>query len=470
MSRLNLYTWMIGKLMSSKILTLYFICAVTIGSLVSANEKSTLAGAMVGAYSTSGLLDQNRAVLRAADEDVATAASSLAPVISWASTVSHNDRNLTNSFDTSATVSLLADFTVYDGGRRTLGLEAAKYAVFATRASLVSIEQNILFEAVKAYMAIVRETENVSLRKGNLSVISEELRAANDRFEVGEITKTDVALAEARLAASNSTLAFATGTYEQARANYRAAVGEEPKGSLEYPTTMPKVPDSLQKAIAIALEEHPSINELKHLVKVTEINSKIADLSTGFTVSLGSSVSLDEEGESSGELSIRASGPIFSGGKLYSSSRKSIALNEQTLARLYSAKISIEQNVRSAFSLLQVAKAAKKSAEEQIRATEVALKGVKEEAGLGARTTLDVLNAEQELLDARVQLISTTVDEHLSVYRLLLQMGRLTVDYLNLPVQKYDVEKYYELVKDSPASKSQDGRKLDKLLQQLNKN
>ena len=96
------------------ILTVYFMCAVTIGSLVSANEKSTLIGAMVSAYSTSGLLEQNRAVLRAADEDVALAASSLAPIISWASTVSHNDRNLTNSFDTSATVSLLADFTVYD--------------------------------------------------------------------------------------------------------------------------------------------------------------------------------------------------------------------------------------------------------------------------------------------------------------------------------------------------------------------
>ena len=123
----------------------------------------------------------------------------------------------------------------------------------------------------------------------------------------------------------------------------------------------------------------------------------------------------------------------------------------------------------SAFSLLQVAKAAKQSAEEQIRATEVALKGVKEEAGLGARTTLDVLNAEQELLDARVQLISATVDEHLSVYRLLLQMGRLNVDYLNLPVQKYDVETYYELVKDSPTSKSENGRRLDQLLKQLNK-
>ena len=153
---------------------------------------------------------------------------------------------------------------------------------------------------------------------------------------------------------------------------------------------MPKIPDSLQRANCNCFGRASLNKRIKHLVKMTEINSKIADLSTGFTVSLGSSVSLDEEGESSGELSIKASGPIFSGGKLYSSSRKAIASNEQTLARLYSAKISIEQNVSSAFSLLQVAKAAKKSAEEQIRATEVALKGVKEEAGLGARTTLDV--------------------------------------------------------------------------------
>ncbi len=455
--------------MYTKILSFCFICAVSIGSLVSANEKSTLVGAMVNAYTTSGLLDQNRAVLRAADEDVAAAASLLAPVISWASSVSHTDRNVTNSFDTSASISLLADYTLFDGGQRALGLEASKFAVFATRSSLVNIEQNVLYEAVKSYLEVIRETENVSLREGNLAVINEELRAANDRFEVGEITKTDVALAEARLAAATSSLAFAKGTFEQAKANYKSAIGDVPH-SLDYPSAKPQVPTSLEDAISIALREHPSIKELKNLVKVTELNSKIADLSTSMKISLGSSISIDDDGESTGELSIRASGPIFSGGKLDSSSRKQIALNDQTLARLYSVKISIEQNVSSAFSLLQVAKAAKQSAEEQIRATEVALKGVKEEAVLGARTTLDVLNAEQELLDARVQLISATVDEHLSVYRLLLQMGRLNVDYLNLPVQKYDVEKYYALVKDSPTSKSENGRMLDQLLRQLTKN
>ena len=432
---------------------------------VSANAKDTLTGAMVSAYNTSGLLEQNRAVLRAADEDVATAASQLAPVVSWASSVSHSGSG-SSSFDTSANASLSASYTVYDGGKNDLGLEAAKFSVLATRSKLVNVEQNVLFGAVTAYLGVIRETENVALRENNLSVIREELRAANDRFEVGEITKTDVALAEARLAASNSALAVAKGSYEKAVASYISAIGEKPN-TPEYPNFVPEVPSSLESAITIALTEHPSIGEIKNLVKVSEINSKIADLATGFTISLGSSVSLDEEGETSGNLSVTASGPIFSGGKLYSSSRKKIALKEQVLARLYSSKISIEQNVTNAFSSLQVAQAAKLAAEEQIRATEVALKGVKEEAILGARTTLDVLNAEKDLLDARMQLISAKVDENLSLYRLLLQIGRLTVDYLGLPIVQYDVEKYYDLVKNSPASNSKSGRKLDTILKSL---
>ena len=441
-----------------------FICVITTSSL-SANAKDTLTGAMVSAYNTSGLLEQNRAVLRAADEDVATAASQLAPVVSWASSVS-NSGSESSSYDTSGSVSISADYTIYDGGKSSLGLEAAKFSVLATRSKLVGIEQNVLFEAVTAYLGVIRETENVSLRENNLSVIREELRAANDRFEVGEITKTDVALAEARLAASNSALAVAKGSYEKAVASYVSAIGEKP-GSLEYPNFIPEVPNSLESAIAIALTEHPSIDELKNLIKVSEINSKIADLSTGFTISLESSVSLDEEGETSGSLSISASGPIFSGGKLYSSSRKKIALQEQVLARLYSSKISIEQNVTNAFSSLQVAQAAKSAAEEQIRATEVALKGVKEEAILGARTTLDVLNAEKDLLDARMQLISAKVDQNLSLYQLLLQIGRLTADYLSLPVLQYDVKKYYDLVKSSPASKTKSGRELETILKSL---
>ncbi len=276
-------------------------------------------------------------------------------------------------------------------------------------------------------------------------------------------------MAEARLAASNSALAVAKGSYEKAVASYISSIGAKPN-SLEYPNFVPEVPNSLESAIAIALTEHPSIDELKNLIKVSEINSKIADLSTGFTISLESSVSLDEEGETSGSFGVKASGPIFSGGKLYSSSRKKIALKEQALARLYSSKISIEQNVTNAFSSLQVAQAAKSAADEQIRATEVALKGVKEEAILGARTTLDVLNAEKDLLDARVQLISAKVDENLSLYRLLLQIGRLTADYLSLPVRQYDVKKYYDLVKNSPASKTKSGRELDNILKSLTKN
>ena len=194
--------------MNLRILILIFV--LTSNFSFSAHAKATLTGAMVSAYNTSGLLEQNRAVLRAADEDVATAASQLAPVVSWASSASHSGSDF-SSFDTSGSISLEADYTLYDGGKSNLGLEAAKFSVLATRSKLVSIEQNVLFEAVTAYLGVIRETENVALRENNLSVISEELRAANDRFEVGEITKTDVALAEARLAASNSALAVAKG-------------------------------------------------------------------------------------------------------------------------------------------------------------------------------------------------------------------------------------------------------------------
>ena len=216
------------KIDELRILILIFV--ITSNFAFSANARDTITGAMVSAYNTSGLLEQNRAVLRAADEDVATAVSQLAPVVSWASSVSHSGSE-SSSYDTSGSVSLSANYTVYDGGKSNLGLEAAKFSVLATRSKLVSIEQNILFEAVTAYLGVIRVSENVSLRENYLSVIKEELRAANDRFEVGEITKTDVALAEARLAASNSALAVAKGSYEKAVASYVSAIGEKP-GSL----------------------------------------------------------------------------------------------------------------------------------------------------------------------------------------------------------------------------------------------
>ncbi|MAC72588.1 MAG: transporter, partial [Marinovum sp.] len=217
-------------------------------------KAETLRQAMSAAYNNSGLLDQNRALLRAADEDVAQAAAALRPVANWSASV-RDQRGWTQSASTgntrlfnnspSANLAISAELTLFDGGQNKTALAAAKEAVLATRQSLISVEQQILFAAVDAYMKLRRELETVGLRENNLLVIQEELRAAQDRFDVGEITKTDVAVAEARLAASTSALAAARGSYIQAQEAYQQAIGA-PAGELAEPTSTPKLPDTVE--------------------------------------------------------------------------------------------------------------------------------------------------------------------------------------------------------------------------------
>ena len=214
----------------------------------------TLAGALSNAYINSGLLDQNRAVLRAADEDVAQAIASLRPVLSWSGEVTRQygssrnqglagDWNWTASTSNDVTASLIASWTIYQGGSRVKQFYAAREAVLATRASLVSVEQQVLYDAVSAFMEVSRAMEIVQLRQNNVRVIGEEVRAARDRFEVGEVTRTDVAAAEAALAEARSNLAAAQGQLEINREIYKAAIGNFPDG-IVTPAGLPGLPDS----------------------------------------------------------------------------------------------------------------------------------------------------------------------------------------------------------------------------------
>ena len=219
-----------------------FVAAVflTIPQFLNAD---TLREAMVKAYNSSGLLEQNRALLRAADEDVAVAASAMRGVLGWTSNITSRKTQAlsdaggfggqkTDTVANTASVGLTASITLYDGGRNKYALEAAKEAVLSTRQTLVGVEQQVLLSTVSTYMEVLRSRKTVTLRQNNLRVIKEELRAARDRFEVGEVTKTDVALAEARLAASVSALAVAEGERAQAEESYKQTVGSLPKGSL----------------------------------------------------------------------------------------------------------------------------------------------------------------------------------------------------------------------------------------------
>lgn len=444
-------------------------------------KAETLRQAMSSAYNNSGLLEQNRALLRAADEDVAQAAAALRPIINWSASV-QDQRGWTNNSSTSnetvfaastsGNVAISAELTLFDGGQNKMALAAAKEAVLATRQSLVAVEQQVLLAAVDAYMKLRRELDTVGLRENNLAVIQEELRAAQDRFDVGEITKTDVAVAEARLAASTSALAAARGSYVQAQETYRQVVGA-PAGALEEPSTTPDIPRSVKAVKRAAVQSHPDMRRIQHEIKQAELNVDRAKASTGASVKLSGSMRYtDQQADSfsaQNSVTLSASGPLYSGGRLPSLVRQAMARRDAQKSQLHITRQRLEQQAGSAFAILEMARAGRKASEEQIRAARVAFEGVREEATLGSRTTLDVLNAEQELLDAKAGLIAAITDEYIAAYRVLAEMGELTVDQLNLPVKKYDPAEYFNLVKTAPASSSAQGRALDRVLEALSK-
>lgn len=445
----------------------------------------TLGDALAKAYLNSGLLAQNRALLHAANEDVASAVASLRPILSYSASIDQQDTYVvagrpsslvdTSVSQTTATIALTGSLTIYNFGSGRMGVEAAKESVLATREALRGIEQTVLLNAVSAYMQVQATAQIVNLQENNLRVLTEELRAARERFEVGEITRTDVALAEAQVASSRSDLVAAQGDLTDAQAFYIAVTGEL-SNSINQPGKVPSVTSNLAEALEVAMRKHPDIIEAQHNVAASELNIKIAEATMKPSVDLTASASKSrylaennpsyDEGRdvTTGSLGIEVSGPIYRGGALASTVRRAQANRDASRASLHVAQLTVEQSVRTSFAALREARAASEAADELIRANTVAFQGVREEASLGARTTLDVLDAEQDLLDARAVKISANAQEYIQAYALLSAMGLLDADYLNLNVPRYDVEGQYNLVKNAPPAISIQGDKLQRIL------
>lgn len=448
-----------------------------------AAKAETLADAMIGAYNSSGLLEQNRAVLRAADEDVAQAVAALRPILNWSADTTRQfgtTRSASTLGDIAPTVSntisgsLIAELTVFDNGQNRLAVDTAKEAVLGTRQSLISVEQRVLLSAVEAFLEVQRALENVDLRENNVILIGQELRAAQERFEVGEVTRTDTSLAEARLAAARSQLAVAEGALTVAREQYLAIVGRLP-GDLETPSSLPTLPSTVDGAKAIAVREHPDIRSIQHQVAAAELSILRAEAAMGPSVRLSGRLSVTEGVDNDrftrgGSIGIEAGGPIYQGGRLSSLVRQAIANRDSSRGQLHQTIDQIQQNVGVAYAELRVSRASVVSTARQVEAARIAFLGVREEASLGARTTLDVLDAEQELLDAASARISAQIDERIAAYRVLSSLGRLTATNLSLNVQQYDPVNYYNLVKDAPAALSRQGRQLDRVIKSLGKN
>lgn len=422
---------------------------------------------LVSAYKNSRLLEQNRALLRATDEGAAAALSALRPVVSFVGSATATEPVGFSGDRITANASVSARMTVYDGGNAKLGLEVAKQSILATRAALRSLEQQVLLNATSAYFNVRKAAQVVTLQSNNLELIERELQASKDRFEVGEVTRTDVALAEARLAAVKSSLAAAEGALARAREAYKVAVGRYP-GQLSAPGALPRPAPSLSSAKATARKLSPAIIQAQHNAKVADLNVERANTAFGPSVSLSGSVSSDHDFETSGMVSLSVNQTIYSGGQRSALYRQAVAQQDATRAVLLQSALIAEQGVGNAWADLDVANASLKATEEQIRAARLAFEGMREEASLGARTTLDVLDAEQDLLDAETNRAAAVNDRFVAAYALLASMGKLTVDQLNLGIVTYDPAAYYESIKGAPR-RSDRGLQLDKVLKSIGK-
>jgi len=268
-------------------------------SILSPLNAQTLSEALVQSYNNSGLLDQNRALLRAADENTIIASSALLPIVSWAANFSGNWSETDTSGSSASdlvwrgSVGLNSSLTIYDGGTNKLAADVTKQNVLATRQGLIALEQKVLNGAASAFMGVLEARETVKLRENNYSVIQEELKATKDRYEVGEITRTDVALAEARLASSLSSLSAAKGQLVQSEAVFKNAVGISPQ-ALISPMEMLVLPTTVEKAVSIASSSHPELKQLQYQIKASELTLKRIKASSKAKMTLNGDIGLSD--------------------------------------------------------------------------------------------------------------------------------------------------------------------------------
>lgn len=438
----------------------------------------TLSDALIEAYRNSPLLEQQRYLLRATDEDVAIAVSALRPVVnfqaSYGKTATFSDfgDQLTS---TSGSLSLVLEYTLADGGQRNLRIGAAKEAVLSARYGLIQTEQGVLLDAINAYLNLRLAARIVDVRESNVGLITQQLRAAQDRFEVGEVTRTDVAIAQSRLAASQSQLAASRGQVDVAREQYRLTVGRLPVGALQSPPTPPTLPPSVERAQALALQVHPLIAAAQYDITALTLLADARAADRRPSVGLQASAGRTRLNTDSVSIGVTGNIPIYTGGRLPALQRQAIAQAQASRSNLGQISRTIVDGVGQAWAGLEVARAQITASRQGVRSAQLAFDGFREEAQLGARTTLDVLNSEQELLDARTSLITAETDAQFAVYNVLAAIGLLTTEHLGLSVERYDPTDYYNTVSNAPravpgARPSTQGSRLDSVLRRFGRN
>jgi outer membrane protein len=435
-------------------------------------SAESLLSALARAYAGNPDLNQSRANVRARDEDAPKALAGMRPKASIQASAGPQYGNLRFPAGRSQTTGqrqfLLEEYVgyprgaslnisqnVFDGGRTFNSVQQAESNVFAARATMRLTEQAILQNGATAYMNVLRDTAVMNLRNNNIAVLEQQLKQAQDRFQVGEVTRTDVAQAEASLAQARSELYAAQAQLKNSVANYHQIIGDEPKSLQPGRSVELLLPKSLNEAIQVALVEHPGVVSAMHQVDAAELAVKVAESALSPTLSVNAQVSNQYDSflgiPGTRQFSAAASGqlniPLYQGGAEYASIRQAKEQLGQARLNADLQRDSVRASVVSSYGLLETAKASIISGQAAVKAAETALAGVREEAKVGQRTTLDVLNAQQALLNARVSLVISQRDRVVASYAVLGSIGRLSAQELNLDVALYDPGVHYEQVK-----------------------
>lgn len=421
----------------------------------------TLEAALSKAYGTNPTLNSQRAALRAANEGVPQALSGYRPRVTGTADAgsSITETSLpgrgTNSLSLSPRgVGLQVDQTIWNSGRTGNAVSQAEAIVLASREQLRLTEQTVLLNTATVYMNVLRDTAILNLNGNNVEVLEEQLRQTRDRFNVGEVTRTDVAQSEARLASSRSQLALAQSNLKASLGRYRQIVGVQPKRLAPARPLENSLPRSLDDAARTAQSAHPSITAALFNVDAADIAVKVSEADLYPTLGLTGSLSQRYDNTILNDRRLSASAvarltvPIYEGGQVYARTRQAKETAGQRRLEADIAREQIRSDVVTAWGSLEAAKAQTIAAQAQVLAAETALNGVREEAKVGQRTTLDVLNAQQELLVARSSLVTAQRDRVVASYTVLQSIGRLNPERLGLKVARYNEKLHYDQVRD----------------------
>ncbi len=429
-------------------------------------KAETISGALAKAYMNNPQLNAARAGTRAVDENVPRATAGFRPTVtgtadvgfqfneSWRPATPTAPGVMTGTHTVPRGVGVTVQQNLFNGNRTVNGVRQAETQVLQSREQLRSIEQTVLANGAAAYMNVLRDTAILNLRSNNVKVLEQQLKQTQDRFQVGEVTRTDVAQSESALAIGRSDAFVAQSNLQNSLAVYRQIIGERPQRLAPAQPLTALLPKTVNAATELALKEHPDIVAALHAADSAQLAVKISEGALYPTVNVTGSLSRRYD-----QLNVRDSRvatasivgalsiPIYDGGLSYASIRQAKETYGQARLQVDVQRETVRASVVSSWGIFENAARVIEAQQAAVRAAEIALEGVREEAKVGQRTTLDVLNAQQLLLNARVQLVSAQRDRVVNSYALMVSIGRLLADNLKLKVIPYDPVVHFDQVR-----------------------